>query len=189
MIDSEPDGRADDRALVDRIADGDRSALAVLYGRYASTLLGVAVRILGGRREAEDLVHDVFLEAWRRAGSYRPERGSVRTWLLLRLRSRALDRVRSPRLKRAVSLESTMPDYAERRAAPDDPSIAADRARVRAAVARLPQPQRAVLLLAYFEGRSSTEIADRLELPVGTVKSRLAAARRGLRAALEVEAA
>ncbi len=176
--DPRPDGE-----LVRRMAAGDREAMAALYARYAGTLLGVAIRIIGRRGEAEDLVHDVFLEAWRKADRWRADRGTVRTWLLLRLRSRAIDRLRSPRLARGVSLDEGCPDYAERTVAPDDPALAADRRRVREAVASLPPEHRTVLTLAAFEGRSAAEIARRLELPLGTVKSRILAARRGLKAA------
>lgn len=182
--DREPDG-----LLVQRMAAGDRRALAGLYDRYAGTLLGVAVKIIGARSEAEDLVHDVFLEAWRRADGWSPERGTVRTWLLVRLRSRALDRLRSPRLARAVSLEETLPAYAEQTPSDDDPALAADRSRVRQAVTRLADDLRVVLLLAAFEGRSATEIARALDLPVGTVKSRIRSARRALKHALHRSAA
>ena len=178
-----------DGVLVRRMVQGDRQALATLYGRYAGTLRGVALRIIGRRSEAEDLVHDVFLEAWRKAASWQAERGSVRTWLLLRLRSRAIDRLRSPRLARGVSLEEACPDYADTTVAPDDPALAADRRRVRQAVAALPPEHRAVLTLAAFEGRSAADIARRLELPLGTVKSRILAARRGLKVALQRSAA
>lgn len=178
-----------DAALVARMAADDKAALAALYTRYAPTLLGVAVRIVGGRGEAEDLVHDVFIEVWRKADSYAPGRGTVRTWLLLRLRSRALDRVRSPRRARGVSLEASVPDYAERFAAPDDPALAADRKRVRAAVDALPSELRQVLLLAVFEGQSASAIAERLSLPLGTVKSRIRLARKRLGDALKGRAA
>lgn len=185
----DPPGPVSDGQLVRRMAAGDRGALADLYGRYAGTLLGVAVRIAGRRGEAEDLVHDVFLEAWRRAGAWSPERGTVRTWLLVRLRSRALDRLRSPRVARGVSLEHALPDYAAHTPAPDDPALAVDRQRVREAVAGLSDEHRTVLLLAVFQGQSATEIAAALELPVGTVKSRVRAARQALRAALHRSAA
>jgi len=181
---SQDAGVQPDGALVSRIAEGDRAALAALYTRYAPTLLGVATQIVGRRAEAEDLVQDVFLEAWRKAGDYRPERGTVRTWLLLRLRSRALDRVRSPRLARGVSLQAELPDYAERAAAPDDPALASDRRRVRAAVRALGPAHRDVIVRAVFKGASASEIARDTQVPLGTVKSRILAARRQLGQAL-----
>jgi len=170
-----------DVELVVASAGGDRHALAQLYDRYAALLLGVAQRILGSPREAEDLVHDVFLEAWKQAGQYDPARGSVRTWLLMRLRSRALDRKKSAH-GRTVPLE--MEGSLEREAPGEDPALAPDRTAVRRTLAGLPAEQRTVLELAYFEGLSSSEIATRLGTPIGTVKSRVAAALAKLRAEL-----
>lgn len=155
-----------------RLARGDQRALSALYDRYGSMMLAVGVRVLKDRRAAEDLLHDVFLEAWRQAKTYDPERGTVRGWLLMRMRSRALDRVRSAgRSKVVLSEEPTPPDAP---ANTPDPSAAPDRRRVREALTTLPAEQRAVLELAYFEGYSSSEIASRLDIPIGTVKSRVA---------------
>jgi RNA polymerase sigma-70 factor (ECF subfamily) len=177
-------GNDTDGDLVRKVANGDRAALGRLYDRFAAILLAVANRIVGEPREAEDLVHDVFLEAWRAAGDYDAARGSVRAWLLMRMRSRALDRRKSPRQTRQVSLApEAMPDGP---ATGEDPSYAPDRTRVRRALAELPPEQRAVLELGYYEGLSSTEIAARVAVPVGTVKSRVAAALSKLRAGLDL---
>jgi RNA polymerase sigma-70 factor (ECF subfamily) len=172
----------EDGEIMIAIAGGDRSALGRLYDRYAGPLCGLAEKLLGGRREAQDLVHDVFLEVWRQAEDWDPERGSVRAWVFLRLRSRALDRLKSPGHSRAVALEESHVDQAS--GTDEDPSLAPDRAAVRRAVAALPAEQRAVLELAYFEGLSSTEISGRLGVPVGTVKSRVASAMAKLREGL-----
>ena len=172
-----------DGALVAAIAAGDRGALAGLYNRYAPALLAVGQRLLGGRREAEDLVHDVFLEAWRQSAGYDPARGTVRAWLLVRLRSRALDRHRAAS-GAPVSIDSA-DRYDERVAAGEDPALAPDRAAVRRALETLPGEQRAVLELGYFEGLSSSEIARRTGAPIGTVKSRVATALARLRAGLD----
>lgn len=171
-----------DQALITAIAEGDRGALARLYDRYASTLLAVAQKILGGRREAEDLVHDVFLEAWRRAADYDPARGTVRAWLLVRLRSRALDRQRAAS-GAPVSIDS-IERLEERAAHGEDPTLAPDRAAVRRALETLSSEQRVVLELGYFQGLSSSEIATRTGTPIGTVKSRVATAIAKLRAGL-----
>ena len=176
-----------DTALVAAVAAGDRAALARLYDRYAPTLLAVGQRILGGRREAEDLVHDVFLEAWRQAASYDPARGTVRSWLLVRLRSRALDRHRAS--SGAPLPIDSVPRLEERAAGGEDPALAPDRVAVRRALAALPSEQRAVLELGYFEGLSSSEIALRTGAPIGTVKSRVATALARLRAGLNPEGA
>ncbi|MEO8553642.1 MAG: sigma-70 family RNA polymerase sigma factor [Kofleriaceae bacterium] len=82
---------AEDAALVRAMAEGNRQALAALYARHAGLLLGIALRIVRERREAEDLLHDVFLEVWRAAKDFDPKRGRVRTWLTIRMRSRCLD--------------------------------------------------------------------------------------------------
>lgn len=158
-----------DAKLVAAMARGDREALAALYDRHSSVLLGLAMRIVRERREAEDLLHDVFLEAWRAAKDFDPKRGRARTWLAIRMRSRALDLQKSARVSRNAGdagLELLVDDGATR---------SPDHARVRAALEALGIEQRKVLELAYFEGLSCTEIAARVSIPVGTVKSRIAA--------------
>jgi len=172
-----------DPELVQAMASGDSDALGILYDRHGALLLATAGRILGSLREAEDLVHDVLLEAWQKAGDYERTRGSVRTWLLIRLRSRALDRWRRSNRTRVETMEASyLEDLIPAHA--DDPGRSLDDARVRRAVHGLPGTQRQVLELAYFEGLSASEIAERLEIPVGTVKSRTAAGLAKLRATL-----
>jgi RNA polymerase sigma-70 factor (ECF subfamily) len=171
---------ADDVALIEAMAGGDRTALAGLYDRHASTLLALALRILRNRGEAEDLLHDVFLEVWRAAKDYDTSRGRVRTWLVIRMRSRALDVVKSARVARRTDDDTVVAQVV----ATDDPSASTDQARVRAALGEVPADQRAVLELAYFEGLSCSEIADKLAVPIGTVKSRLAAGLSKLRLTL-----
>ena len=178
-----PAAEQDDPGLVAQIAGGDRKALAELYDRYSAVLLALARRMLRDAREAEDLLHDLFLEVWRQAGDYDGARGSVRAWIMMRLRSRALDRRKSPRLARRSPLE----DAPQRDTiSHDDPSETADRPVVRRALLDLPAEQRLVLELAYFEGLSTSEIAERESIPLGTVKSRLAAGMNKLRACLEI---
>lgn len=167
----------EDVLLVRAIAGGDRQALATLYDRYASVLLALALRIIRDRREAEDLLHDVFLEVWRSARDYDLTRGRVRTWLIIRMRSRALDVTRSAR----VSRRSGDAEVIDRMPAESDVGGSPDRQRVRAALAALAAEQRQVLELAYYEGQSCSEIAERIGIPIGTVKSRLAAALGKLR--------
>jgi RNA polymerase sigma-70 factor (ECF subfamily) len=169
-----------DAELVAAISAGDRKALAALYQRFAPSLMAVGQRILGDRREAEDLLHDVFLEVWRQAGQFDRARGTVRAWMLMRMRSRSLDRRKSAGFSRVVSLEERQEEV---RATGDD-ALAPDRSALRRALADLPEEQRQVLELGYFEGLSSTEIAARIAAPVGTVKSRVAAALAKLRQGL-----
>jgi len=178
MAADQPSDDAEDAALVAAMAVGDRGALAILYERHAGLLLGLALRIVREKREAEDLLHDVFLEAWRGAKDFDPKRGRVRTWLAIRMRSRALDLQKSARVSRNTGdggLELLV-DEAE--------GSSPDHRRVRVALAELGQDQRRVLELAYFEGLSCTEIAERVAIPVGTVKSRIAAGLDRLRLGL-----
>lgn len=166
---------AEDAALVAAMARGDRDALAKLYERHSGILLGLALRIVRERREAEDLLHDVLLEAWRAAKDFDPKRGRVRTWLAIRMRSRALDLQKSARVSRNAGdagLE-LMTDDRER--------SSPDHGRVRAALAELGTDQRTVVELAYFDGLSCSEIASKIKVPIGTVKSRLAAGLQRLR--------
>lgn len=169
---------AEDVALVAAMARGDRAALARIYSRYGGLLLALALRILRERNEAEDLLHDVFLEAWRCAKDFDPERGSVRTWLAIRTRSRALDRKKSARVSRNAG--DTGLDTLSSSASQPSP----DAPRVRDALATLTPEQRRVVDLAYFEGMSCSEIAAKIGVPIGTVKSRLAAGLHRLREAL-----
>jgi len=172
-----------DVAIVRALAKGDSKALASLYDKYASLLLAVGQRVLGNQREAEDLLHDVFLEVWKRAADYDRARGSVRAWLLMRMRSRALDRKRAQGRSRVVLAENGQLPESETGPG-DDPSLAPDRAVVRRALAELPNEQRVVLELGYFEGLTSSEIATEVQIPVGTVKSRVARGLSQLRANL-----
>jgi RNA polymerase sigma-70 factor, ECF subfamily len=168
-----------DGELVRRVAEGDRDALGELYDRYGALLVGVGVRILRSRRDAEDIAHDVYLEVWRRAGAYDGARASVRSWLLMMMRSRALDRRKSAGFSWGVPLE--VEPAAEAFGAEPLAELAIDRGRAVRALAALPDAQREVLVLGYFDGLSSSEIAETLSVPVGTVKSRVAAALRALR--------
>jgi RNA polymerase sigma-70 factor (ECF subfamily) len=169
---------AEDVLLVAAMARGDREALAGLYRRHSGLLLGLAMRIVHERREAEDLLHDVLLEAWRAAKDYDPKRGRVRTWLAIRMRSRALDLMKSARVSRNAG-DAVLEVVVDERE-----HASPDHARVRAAVDALNPDQKAVLELAYFEGLSCSDIASRIAIPIGTVKSRLAAGMQRLREGL-----
>jgi RNA polymerase sigma-70 factor (ECF subfamily) len=169
---------AEDVALVAAMASGDRAALSVLYERHSGIMLGLAMRIVRSRLEAEDLLHDVFLEAWRSAKDFDPKRGRVRTWLAIRMRSRALDLQKSARVSRNAG------DAGLDLLVDDRDGASPDHARVRAVLAELGADQRKVLELAYFEGLSCTEIAARISVPVGTVKSRIAAGLDRLRSGM-----
>jgi RNA polymerase sigma-70 factor (ECF subfamily) len=160
-----------------RVANGDRAALACLYDRYSGRLLGFA-RWLGLKEtDAEDVVHDVFLEVWHCAGDYDPLRASVETWISVRLRSRVLDHYR--RAGHRQSYAATEPELVD---APVESMQGVDRDLLLArGLACLSPCQRQVVLLAFMEGFSYDEIAQRLAIPFGTVKSRLVSAIARLR--------
>jgi RNA polymerase sigma-70 factor (ECF subfamily) len=173
---------AGDAAVMARLAGGEQAALAELYDRYGSLLLGLGVRVLGDRAEAEDVLHDVFVEVWKRAADFDAARGSVKTWIAMRMRSRCLDRQKSPRVSRRVPFEDSA---AERQAAPaQNPMLRLERQAVRDAMATLPAEQRQVIELAYFKGLTTIEIGLAIGVAQGTVKSRLFAARDKLHKAL-----
>ena len=175
-------GEPRDELLVQAMARGDREALGALYDRFAGEMLAVGHRFLGGGREVEDLVHDVFLEAWHRARHYDRTRGSVRTWLMLRLRSRALDWLRSERRVGLVGFEETLGAPA---ASADLDAAWRRRRALHGELAELPPEQRVVLELVFFAGYSHAEIALELGIPLGTVKSRMSRAIMVLRSRLD----
>ena len=172
---------SDDVELIIRIARGDRNAVAELYDRHAPVMAALAQRMLRDKQEAEDLLHDVFVEAWQRAGEYDPEHSSVCGWLLVRLRSRCLDRIRW-RSRRCS--HSGRPMDAVDATMPPSQAELFDTHRVLDALSELDAAQRRVLELTYFQGLSSTEVAARLDIPVGTVKSRVSAGLARLRKVL-----
>ena len=170
------------------MASGDRAGLAQLYDRYASLLCGVGIRMLGERRDAEDVTHDVFLEAWHKAAAYDVARGSVRSWLLLRMRSRCLDRKKSVAERRVHVTSDFEPVESRQRRDVVGPDLCGtDADRLRNVLAGLPPEQKEAIELCYFNGLSGSEASSQLGVPLGTVKSRVAAAMGKLRAALRVD--
>jgi RNA polymerase sigma-70 factor, ECF subfamily len=177
----------EDARLMSLVVRGDRDALADLYDRHAPVMLALGTRILVDRNLAEDVVHDVFLEAWHHAREFDAGRGTVRAWLVTRMRSRSLDRrgkvQRTARVAESAAKESPAMDRTMTKESIDG----ADRDRVRQGVAGLPEELSTIVDFAYFEGLSASEIADKLGLPIGTVKSRLARAIATLRAKINPE--
>lgn len=173
-----------------RIAAGDAAALGELYDRYGRVVFGVLYRLLGSPEPAEEVAQDAFHAVWRRADTYRPDRGSVRTWLLTIARNAAIDwrRTKGKRIEREAAIDEAAELVEEQRV--DDRVIAGLRAeRVRAAVDSLPEEQRVVLSLAYWSGLSQAEIAERTGAPLGTVKSRVRLGMIRLRESLRIEEA
>ena len=163
-----------DTELLSQIAHGKQAALGTLYDRHSGLLLGVLVRVLGDSQEAEDVLHEVFLEVWEHASDYDETRGSVRAWLVMRARSRGLDRLRALGRTKTVPSSAAPPDPAP--LPPPENTLS-----VRHALANLAPELRVLLELGYFEGLSSAEIATHEELAIGTVKSRVARALAELR--------
>ena len=179
-----------DGDLLRRIAGGDAAAIGELYDRYASVLFPLALRVLRDRAEAEDVVHDAFVIVADRAAQYAPDRGPVGAWLVTLVRNLSIDRTRRRDRRRAIAHDVVAHEPV---AVVDDPeqltSDAGERARIRRALASLPEAQRSTLEIAFFEGLTYPEIAAREGVPLGTIKSRAARGILSLREALSLEAA
>ena len=160
--------------------------MADLYDRHARPIYSLALRILGDVTDAEDVVQEVFSQAWRQASRYSAARGAVAAWLLTLARSRAIDRLRAKRARPAELTDERMADQlVDAGPAVDSMLLSSEQvSRVRTALDELPLLQRAALELAYFEGLTHAEIADRLEQPLGTVKTRIRLAMLKLRGLL-----
>ena len=163
-----------DEDLISLIAQGDAKAFAVLYDRHCRPAYSLAYRMMGEKQAAEDLTQDAFLKIWRSARSYRAQRGSVRTWLLSIVHNRAIDQLRSLASRRRTQ------EKVEACAPKSQPSEAfaqswrnSQREQVREALKSLPKEQLKILELAYFSGYTHVQIAELLDLPLGTVKGRM----------------
>jgi RNA polymerase sigma-70 factor (ECF subfamily) len=168
--------RLADQAALGRMARGDHQALAELYDRHARPIFSLALRILQERAEAEDVVQEVFAQAWTQAARYDTARGAVAAWLLNMTRSRAIDRLRSKRARPEEAVETgiALDEMPGGGVAQDAQLLSAEQVgRLRNALQALPALQRIALELAYYEGLTHAEIADRLEQPLGTVKTRI----------------
>ncbi len=179
-----------DEESISLVRRGDAEAFAVLYDRHSRPAYSLAYRMMGERQTAEDLVQEVFLKVWRGAGSYRAERGSVRTWILSIVHNRGIDQLRSTASRRR------MQEKVEASAPRSQPSEAfaqswrnSQREQVREALKTLPPEQLKILELAYFSGYTHVEIAGLLELPLGTVKGRMRLGLKKMRSLLLWEAA
>jgi RNA polymerase sigma-70 factor, ECF subfamily len=164
--------KTSDAELLRAIRGGDEGALEQLYDRYRLILFGLLLRILHSRAEAEDCLQEIFLQVWRRASDFDEARGRPFTWLVTMTRSRAIDRLRSLGSRDRVARESAQEVIEETSDAAQDAMRAEQSATVRRALGALPAEQRRVLELAYFDGLTQTEIAARLDQPLGTVKTR-----------------
>lgn len=169
----------DDQSLVTAMARGQERAAALLYDRHGAVMYGLALRMVAEPADAEDVVLDAFAQAWRDAERFDTSRGSVLGWLTTIVRTRALDAIRA-RSRRAKMIESASVQLDEPAAmgegmpSPDRAVEDTERAvAVSSALRVLPEPQRRAIELAFFEGLTHQEVADRLREPLGTVKTRI----------------
>ena len=174
---------------MDRMIRGDQSALAELYDRHARAVYSLALRVVGDRADAEDVVQEVFTQAWRHCSRYDRARATVAGWLVMMTRSRSIDHLRSRKARPDTqSATVDMPDPPGQTPAQDAIVIAGEAVqRVRRALGELPATLRAPLELAYFEGLSQTAIAEKLGEPLGTVKTRMRTALQKLRSVMQGE--
>ncbi len=177
----------DDESLLRRIQRRDETALEELYDRQYTAVYSLALRIVGDRAAAEDVLSDVFWRVWRRAETFDPRRGSLTAWLLTITRRRALDELRmGARRERRERSPDAMGEVPQERApSPEGEALAGEvQEHVREALSALPPEQRGPIELAYFEGLTHVEIADRLQEPLGTIKTRIRAGMQRLRESL-----
>lgn len=171
-----------DEQLLAAMARGNEDALAELYDRFGRTAYSLAFRILRDGALAEDAVQDAFLSAWRTSASFDERRGKASTWLLTLVHRRAVDVVRREERRRAAPLEDAPVPAGE--ATDESAAVRELRRGVQAALGVLTPAEREALELAYYAGLSQSEIAERLGVPLGTVKSRMFAGLAKLRDAL-----
>jgi RNA polymerase sigma-70 factor (ECF subfamily) len=176
--------------LLPAIARGDAAAFEALYDRYASMIYGLLLRILANPDDAQEVLQETFVKAWSNASMFDAVRGSEAAWLISIARSRGIDKLRSRRLRsdrendagREVSIRSA---FVETTTGADHAIQSEQRTAVRGALAELPDAQRIALELAYFEGLSQSEIAARLNEPLGTIKTRMQLGMKKLRDRLQ----
>ena len=180
MSTAAPQPGHDDGALISSLRAGNQSAMAELYDRYSSIVYAVAMRVLGNTAAAEDVLQDIFMQLWRNPGAFDASRGSLAPWLAVIARNRAVDALRKRRPQDDIEdiTLSVEPDLASE----------ADRSRVvekvRSVLSEMPGPQRSALEMAYFEGYTHSEIAQKTGEALGTVKTRIRAGLMLLRRAV-----
>jgi RNA polymerase sigma-70 factor (ECF subfamily) len=197
MVSGCEDGAVQDAAREDlelhrRLLSGHVEAFDHLYARYASAAYGLAYRLTGQQMLAQDVVHDAFMALWRAPEAFDPARGTLRTFFLSLVHHRAVDTVRKEqrmrdRNERAANLEPVVVEDPSESVV-DRAYLSVRRKEVREALVSLSDDQRQVLQMAYFGGMTQAQIAERLEIPLGTVKTRTLAAMRKLRGLLEAPA-
>jgi len=179
----------DDRARLSRIAKGDESALSEMYDRYGQFLYSFVIRILRTVDEAEDVVQEVFLQMWSKATTYEESKGTVYTWLVTMTRNKAIDRLRSKDFKarlHEVDVTALTLSAESRSSNPHSRTVLSEEQQIVAgSLSKLSLDHQLILSLAYYEGFSQSEIAKKLDLPLGTVKSRMRKALQSMRSLLQ----
>lgn len=170
-------------ALIAQIASGNQEALSEFYDQTNRMVFSLAVRMLNDRSAAEEITLDVFMQVWKQAASFDPERGKPLTWLLTIARNRTIDRMRCSAWmhREQTPLEDVIPFIADYHSPAEGVELREMRAQVRGALAKLKPEQREVIEIAYFGGLTQQEIAEHLNLPLGTVKTRMRTAMLRLR--------
>jgi len=180
----------DSSSLLPAVAHGDLAAFEQLYDRHSSTLYALLLRILANPDDAQEVLQETFVKAWTNAKMFDSVRGSDVAWLISIARSRGIDRLRSRRIRGDREDEagrelSSSFGFVEKRTGADDAIQSQERSAVRDALGQLPEPQRVALALAYFEGMSQSEIAEKLGEPLGTIKTRMQLGMKKLRESLK----
>jgi len=170
-----------DAVLIERIRGGERAAFVAFYDRYSPLLFSVAARVLGERKEAEDVLQEVMLVIWNKSGDYDPQLGTLSSWAVSVTRNKALDRLRArTRRLRLIEEAAILAEDSDATSYPSANEIVHGRERaelLRDAMNELPADQRMAIELAFFTGLSQSDIATRLQQPLGTIKARI---RRGM---------
>jgi RNA polymerase sigma-70 factor (ECF subfamily) len=174
---------AEDVALLAAVVAGDQGAFTTLFDRYGGPVLGFLTRLLGDRSEAEEVLQEAFFQLWEQAGRFRAQRSSPRSWIYLLARSRALDRIRSRGARQRRESEDSVAAIGLHQGSPHLSTAVESRLDAQRLLAALARDQRECVELSFFQGLSLSQIADRLEVPLGTVKSRYLYGMRKLRTA------
>jgi RNA polymerase sigma-70 factor (ECF subfamily) len=181
----------DDETLINLIVRSHADALSELYDRYSRLAFSLALNLVGDQATAEEITLDVFLRVWEKAGTYRPDQAKVSTWLTSITRYRAIDVLRrrgSRPEQHSVSWADVSPDTMPSADGLEEAAeLSMQRQRVRAAIAKLPPDQKQALALAYFKGYTHRQIAEALDQPLGTIKTRIRLAMQKLRQMLQDE--
>ena len=179
----------DDHQLLARVSAQEANALDALYSRYASAVYSLAMFMLRDTGLAEEATQDIFLNIWLKSGSFKPDRGQPKTWIMSVAHHRIIDLIRSRRRTTAITMAADSEDLERIPAAnlPIDEQVERklERERIQKSLATLPDAQREVIRMAYFDGYSQSEIAALLNQPLGTVKTRVRLAMQKLRLVLQ----